>query len=495
MSASVTRDITIVYAGLTLGGTSDYVLDGPFTLELAYDRIEVSFHVFLNNDTSEADFLTAEAALLLAFRTPRGTINVSLGATNRGGSGFDAQPSISKIGSLADTGQSARYVCSITARRIADLAGQSGRFDSRTELTTPTNSQKVLTLSGQYTSLSTTTALEQYTAAIGAFCSSRLTLFGLTDVEIVQDQVTIHDSNNVADFTRTYKEIINDQSLTLTNDPALKDATLVVTRNEADTGNADLNARRGIEFSADYHVTVDSDVSTNLKSYWDTKIQAKLIQEIRLKAGAGVIVLTSITPRFHVASNEISASITGVLYASSLVEMSIETSDRILFGVVLLPVWDGNPYSKDQQPGLGEWVRTVTITRVTTDYDPGLPGYNNPVDMPHQENFVEIERGKSRSRLYVGVRNASGGVVALLTETVVRVYVRADKPVKLKKSPVATGGTFVVPQTNAGRTATGTAAERLSQVTVTPAPQATPQLPIIIPNFLNRFGTGGGISP
>lgn len=443
MTASVSRDITVTYAGITLGGTSDYILDGPFTLEVSYQLLEFSCQVILSSDTSEAAFLTLENALLAAFRTPRGTLAITLSSTGRTvGTGFDAEPQISKIGSRVDTGQSARYIINVTARLKADLSGQSGRFDSRTELTIPANSQRQLSLSGQYTSLGSNTALEQYTAAIDTFSSARLTLCGLTNVEIVQDSYTVHDSNNVVDFVRVYKEIVSYQTLSVLNDPGLKDATLNITRAEMDTGNSSLTAVRPIEFNAEYHAFVDRSVSTNLSSYWDTKIKALLIQEIRNKSGGGVIVLTSVSPRFHVATNEISASLSGVLYGSNLLELSIETEDTIQLGINLLPVWDGNPYSRDQVPGIGEWVRVITMIKVTLENNPSLPGYNNPDDTPHMDKFVEVTRFKKRKRTYVGLRTA-GGVASLLMEEVVRVYVRADKPVG--PAPAAIGSRLRTP--------------------------------------------------
>lgn len=450
MAATVSRDVSIVYAGLTVGGTSDYVIDGPFFLELTYAKIEVGFHVQLNSDISEAAFLTLEAALLAAFRTPRGTINVSLGSTNRGGTGFDAEPTISKTGSSADTGQSARYTCHVVARRTADLSGQSGRFDSRSGLVTPSNGLRVLTLTGQYTSLNNNTALQQYTSAINLFCSARLTLFGLVNVEILHDTVEVHDSNNVADFVRVYQEVVHRQSLSLLDEPALKDTSLLVTRGDLDGGASDLAASPATEFAADYHANVDATVSTSLSTLWDTKVKALLISEIQAKA-SGVLVLTSVVPKFDVARNMISASVTGMVYGSSLVDLQIETEDAIVFGLVLLPVWDGNPFSRDVQPAIGRHLRTVTITKVTQENNPALAGYGNPDDLPNMNVFVEIERVKQRSRSYKGIRNASGGIVGLLTERTTRTYERAEAPA----GPVADATKSKTSGGAAGRVATG----------------------------------------
>lgn len=480
MTAAVARDVSITYAGVTLGGTSDYILDGPFTLELAYERLLVRCQVVLSSDVDEATFLTAEAALLAAFRTPRGTISVLLGVTNRGGTGFDAQPTISKVGSLTDTGQSARYVIEVTARRQADLSGQAGRFDSRSQMVIGPNGQKLVQLTGQYTSLGADNAFEQWEDELDAFCSSRLTLFGLTsgvNVETITDEVIVHDSLNVADFVRVYKQILSNQSVGLLNDPSLKDATLVVTRGELDLGaNSSLAAARALDFVAEYHVQVDSTVTTDLSGTWENKVKPLLVAEIQHKAQAGLVVVTGVIPRFHVASNEISATVTGLLYSSSLVEFSIEVEDQDDLGVELLPVWDDNPHSKDRLPGIAMSTRVMTFMRLTTDQNPGLPGYSNPDDTPNQSNYVEVERARKRRRVYVGVRSA-GGVQQLLYEEVRRTFIRADKP-KSFQQPKVTPAT-------PPRETSGSSPTSLSPPAVTDQPRI--QFPLI---FLPNVGLG-----
>lgn len=461
MTAAVTRDITVVYAGLTLGGTSDYVLDGPFTYEEAYDKLLFRCQVLLNSDTSEAAFLTAEALLLAAFRTPRGTLTVNLGSTNRATTGFDATPSIQKIGSPFDTGQSARYVVEVVARCPADLSGQSGRFDSKTQLVTPANSRRLMTLSGEYTALGSNTGYEQYLAAVNTFSSSRLSLFSMTNVELLTDELTISDSVKVCTFTRIYQELLAYQTVSLLDDPGLKDTRLVISKSETDAGSSDLAAQAPTELMAEYEATLDSAVSTDLKGYWETKVRPKLLAEVRRLAGAAFIIITGVAPKLDLDNNHLFATVTAQVYKSSLVELSIETEDRIQFGVILLPVWDGNPFSKDRQPGLGDWFRTITIIKYTTEANPGLAGYNNPIDTPDMDEFVEVERVRRRVRTYLGVRNAQGGIQQLLRETTIRTYVRASKPEGITPSPPPKVPD-IVPSSTVGRIVTsgGTSTEQ-----------------------------------
>lgn len=205
---AVTRELSITYAGITIGGTSDnYLLFDRYTLGGSESEIWFRGRVACRSAT-ESDFATKRAALEAAFQTPDGTLVVTQGSSTMrsfgatANTGFLGKPSWRKVGGPEDTGRSCLYEVSVTATRPADRSGGNGLRVARIELSTKFMGDRSYTVSGTYTALSSNTAKQQYTASVGAFLTALET--DLTGSWARMDAtVGWDDRNKLATFTQT----------------------------------------------------------------------------------------------------------------------------------------------------------------------------------------------------------------------------------------------------------------------------------------------------
>ena len=99
MTATVSRELSITYGSLTVGGTSDYLIDRVYRLRKSYRAFEVSFRVVVTGDLADVDstFATDCLAVEAAFRTPREDLTIAFNASQHvdleeGVTAFDIQP-------------------------------------------------------------------------------------------------------------------------------------------------------------------------------------------------------------------------------------------------------------------------------------------------------------------------------------------------------------------------------------------------------------------
>lgn len=218
---AVTRELSITYAGVTLGGTSDnYLLFGTYTLWGSETEIGFRGRVMCRS-SSESDFASKRASLEAAFQTRDGTLVVTQGsATMRtfgatANTGFHGRPTWRKVGGPEDSGRACLYEVSVTATRPADHSGGNGLRVARIELITKFFGAREYRVSGTYTALSSNTARQQYNASVGSFLTSLET--DLTGSWARMDAtVTWDDRNKLAEFSQVaYEEGLRDAEYSL----------------------------------------------------------------------------------------------------------------------------------------------------------------------------------------------------------------------------------------------------------------------------------------
>lgn len=370
MTAAVTRDLEVVYAGLSLGGSTDYHIDGAFTFELTDLAGELSFEVLLSKDT-EAAFITAEALLVTAFRTPRARLLVELGATEKYDfdpsdyTGSDHVPSIVKPGSPEDSSLMARYRCSVTFNQPGNLYSQNGRVESRVALVTSPSGRRSFTVSGVYTALTgvgtARTTYEHATNGIASYITTLTTAFGGTWTKVAEE-ANANETNTRLDFQRQYNEIIYTEGLSGLDDADLIDPSLTISIETAWPGDTpDAGVVKPATARVFYKTAVDKDRVTNLKQKWDNSILPFLINRVQTIAG-GAVALVSGQPVFDLSDNQLEASLEFQTFYSGLLEHMVDTDDDIDNGLILTPVWDDNPFRKDVDQGVANHIRTITTT-------------------------------------------------------------------------------------------------------------------------------------
>lgn len=207
-----TRDLSVTYAGLTIGGSSAYHwLFDRHRVYGSYDEIGFEGRVLVRGATA-AEFATKCAELEAAFTTPNGTLTISQESQTLKSFGHSAstgmlgRPSFRKVGGPEDSGRARLYEVRVVAQRPADASGKAGLRVAQFALETTFFGSRSYRVSGTYTAIGGTDARDKYEAAIGALLTS---LEGdLTgDWQRMESSVRWDDENKIATFDQVGVEI------------------------------------------------------------------------------------------------------------------------------------------------------------------------------------------------------------------------------------------------------------------------------------------------
>lgn len=373
---AVTRDLSITYAGVTVGGTSaDYLLHGdpPYEIFLEYPTVTVRFAVAVVVDaptgtqaTDDATFVTKCNALENAYRTPNGAFVLALGASNfrswthTGNTAMLGRPTCRKRGREGDTGRSRIYDCSITFQMPADLAGKNGLQIASVVLDTPaTTKPRKLKVTGIYTASGSTSASAQFEAQIAALMTA-VEAVATGNWERQAQSYDRDDENKICKFTATSLEVISNQSSGVLDDTRIKNPTMVVSVGSVGPGDL-LDASRLKEVRITYAAEIDQAQTTDLSGLWDSTIKGHLLQHAKTVAGGSTAAITRSDPSFDYVNNRVAAQMSiAVLGTSNIISHRIRTRDTMSEGLIRWAVWNGTPYAKKVFEGPKSWLRTVT---------------------------------------------------------------------------------------------------------------------------------------
>lgn len=371
MSAAITRDLSVVYGGFTVGGSSDYHLDGLFQLSEEYDRyrFEADVTIISAAGTTEAQFATACASLEAAYRKPHQAFSITnngqswYGADPSTNTGFLARASIEKRGDTdgPDSGRSRKYRIRVEGQLPADLSGYNGRRSANIDISYNTENRRVVTISGVYTALSSNGAKAQYEASYSAFVSAVLSTWGGT-YNLSDRRVSVDDQDKVLNFTHVYTEILLDESVSALNHASITRQVMAVTISENGPGDSPLSLPLIAELGAPFvssgsairpqrldvavTVSVDAQVTTDLEALWQSVVKPWMIAHAQAIAGAGFAAIEEVTRTPAGSENVITGRLRGLTVAGSVLShlLTVELTDNT--GVKHLGVFGDNPLWK-----------------------------------------------------------------------------------------------------------------------------------------------------
>lgn len=442
----MSRTLAITYAGLVLGAgqsNASYHLTGKYSYVETQERADLAFEVVVQNE-DDVLFLAAEAALLTAYRTPDAALLVVIGGGNRrdldpaDNTGFNARASARKVPGLDNTARSARYACSVSIELPADTAGRAGRRSSSVDVSTSPAGRRSLSITGVYTALSNNAARAQFESQVATYAGTVTSGLGGTWELVGTPSAKSDDQNKTISFSRAYREVIYHQAQSAMDHPAIVEPRLQIarTRTSAESTRILGSVEALKELQITWSASVAIAVTVDLEALWEGTVRPHLIAEAEL-VGGGAVVVTRETPLFDAGENTIAAAMTVLADSGAkFLRASVDVADSIDMGVVLKPVWDGNPFSRDKYKGSGSHVRTLT-RRTLRVAATGIISKNRVIsdhgDPPQFSGFVEVRESRRARAWNVGV---PGTELTLRSSETVYVYVRADDP----KASTGSGG-------------------------------------------------------
>lgn len=417
------RLIKISYAGLTLGlgGDASITLTEKYRCAYAYPEFTLGFEVVVRNAT-RATFLTAEAALIAAFRTPDGDLDVDLGGTNRHsfshslGTGFNGRATCEKIPDKVATANSARYRCTVTIQLPADASGRAGRQTSSVSVDAGPNGQRQVTIDGVFTAIAATPNATGHLAAVTSYCNDILgDVGGVYELLSPGGGYRYDDQDKILSFRRVYQEVIYRQSLSGGDHAAIKRPSLSVERvTPPDDSTDNFDTRPLEQFRVSYSAEIDKNETQDLTGLYNQTIRPLMLAEISGLAGSAVVLVReTFVP--GPTGNTVSAAMEGVAdFGSAFYRATLELQEYIREPKEWQPVWDGDPYSVDEYDVPGLHIRTAIRQLAyrdgrTVDARLGVPNYE-------AQGFKLIDTKRTKSFLTIG---SAGQNIPIVNEVVV----------------------------------------------------------------------------
>lgn len=446
------RDVSITYNGLTLGGTSTvFRLDGPFAFEISRDTISLEAGVLVTG-TTEANLLSNEASLVNAFKGAKGSLVVMLGASTRytfshdGNTGMNAQAKANKAGSDIDSGLAAKYTVSVVMERPWDYSGDNGLRAASITCITGTNNLRTLVVSGQYSATSGSSAKANHDSYATAYCTTWLSAFSILESDIIEKFENPDKENKVYDFRRTFVEQGFAKTTSNTYVSTFKDAKLSAFFNQEEYGSFSEESRKPIQGTIIYSAlvlfpnTINLATPQDLKTFVIANLDPKIKDYLRnVVPVTGPICFVSRKPTYEPFTNTVSVTYEVLIYPTSLIEQNVSVEEEVDEGISLTPVWDGQQFSKEEQPSPRTWNKTVMITQallgepsaffMSSDAEKSVmtPSMRFLSEWPAFDQFRLVSKRRTRARTRVGV--LGGTIVKVTFETWVFNYTRVQKPV------------------------------------------------------------------
>lgn len=367
-----TPEIKITYGGFQVGGDQLARILRSHTVSKGYDTSTVTLR-FTIIQTTEALFQSEVAAVEAAFRKPHQDLTIVQGAQtlvsflHSTATGFNSRPRVEKRGEPTDTGRSRTYTVTIEVDMPADNSSSSGRRITETSINVAysPSRRRTVTIAGLYTASGATAARDNYEASVGAFVTSVLTDLGGTYKQLDEPTTDADDANKMIRFNRTYEEII----FTGVGDANanVRREILKISRNKVGPGDSLQGgpAKRFVVLNVQYECHLDKEQSTDLRGLY-TSLRSSILTQVRNTLEGGSVAVMDEHPHFDYTENLITASMTCFgASGSNVIENKVTTENDTQFGVVLVPVWNGDPLARYIYQGPRIERRTVTVVQRT----------------------------------------------------------------------------------------------------------------------------------
>lgn len=262
------------------------------------------------------------------------------------------------------------YRITVTVTRNAVQPGKLGVYEQAISVRTNTTGQRTMRFQAQFTPYTSggtnETALERYadgTYGFEALASAIQATLGGTWERASPITQQYEEDRRTLSASATYVELIYDQAQGVRDSPNLFGATYDITVDRPSTfgypGEESARPLTGVAVRFSSAVDKDADLTTEIANVILPYIEDTVSSELSL-------VDPPIMLKHTLKANPDRSRVGGVVLflakeGGSLIEISKSTSDTASTGDRLIPVLDGNKWTRDKHTGPGKWLRVVTI--------------------------------------------------------------------------------------------------------------------------------------
>lgn len=366
-------------------GTSTLHFRDVHRLRVTPDSFEIVYTVLLVSPTRAA-FETDLATLEGIFDTPRQPVLVEvltpatqavlhtlLSFSHTGNTGLNIRAERSKPGLLGDTVVSRLLEITVTGGRPATYLTQAGlRTDFEYDVQFSASRRGTLIVRGTYTAVGGVTAEAQYKANIDARVLTITT--GLTGAwAIAAERYTPDDTNQVVRFTRTYKELLHNESAGLLDHPAVSDQQLTINRIKTTADHTPgSNAAGLVTIVANFTAAIDKNVIKGvaaLDTLWVGTLRPWILTNVRSTVASRGFAVVRDGYTVDPVENVLRATLTVQAVVSRIISRLVTTDDDVDFGKIIRKTWPENAQD-DLEPTPGYTFRgpktLIRIVRTAT---------------------------------------------------------------------------------------------------------------------------------
>lgn len=398
---TVSLNLKITYGAFTVGkGTEDtYRIDKErFGFTREEFGMNLNFNLFVLGD--DEDDLQTKCLELEEYRKRRSTLLVEMNDVeifNLGSSGATSKNSLGDYEHIRDSRRYNKFCREFAVSIFIDLPPLN-RTNGRTEIGSTCqyreNRSKLVTIRAKYSATGSTTALANYNND-GDYYNQVLSVYGGTynkPSELLETpDIGI---NTDLDVTRTYEEIIFNEKNGTLDDPDLISFKLQVSREiswegdyfgplpEKVPGSTAREVYKLVNYVISVSSFVDKDRTTDLKGKWEKSVRPYALSFLRQKFG----VQTIATPRDNFVpskdANYFQASLSVVCAEKGkgqIVNCRISVRVNDSYGVIMVPIGDGQKKSFYPMETKGVTTRMITQTTTVVGINSVLGGDNPPI--------------------------------------------------------------------------------------------------------------------
>jgi hypothetical protein len=351
MASAVQREVRITYGSLVIGDAEDLQPDGPILLRETGEEFVCEFAFIYSvppgDPTPEVTFETTIASIEGVLNTRQLALLVEYGADLAGfprtrasydpvaQTGLNIRSQWEATRTIHHTNRSVRYEISITGELPADKAGQLGNRDFAKQVVFDACRRATVTFTGVWTALPGTPddAWEAFEDNAATQEAAYLALrFPTETFQLEGDQRTPGDDDQTMSFSRTYEQLIDEESSGLLDDPDFVRQSLTITRQRRQSRDPSRQARPLLDITAAFETCVLISAATGipeLKEKLETKLLPWIVTRMKETVGGETVAISNVGVDFEPKrQNLLRIRIAGVAaQGGTVIERTITTGE------------------------------------------------------------------------------------------------------------------------------------------------------------------------